>query len=58
LRGNVGKFEKETVKREREERVFRMRVCSWKKIDIEEREERKECSGSSKDKNGVIHTKA
>ena len=28
------------------------------KTDIEEREERKEWSRSSKDKNGVIHTKA
>ena len=63
---NVGTFERKhggvwkgnREEREREERVFRMRVCSWKKIDIEEREERKECSGSSKDKNGVIHTKA
>jgi hypothetical protein len=34
--------------REREERVFRRRVLVWKKTDIEERKERKECSRSSK----------
>jgi hypothetical protein len=31
---NVGDFEKETVKREREERVFRRRVLVWKKLTL------------------------
>ena len=63
---NVGTFERKhggvwkgnSEERERERKEYLEGELHLEKIDIEEREERKECSGSSKDKNGVIHTKA